>query len=738
MQTIADLDFGLRRRLPELLQTEASECGLACIAMIASFYGHQTDLTELRKRFSISLKGATLEQLVSITDEMGMVSRALRLEIDEFNQLQLPVMLHWDLNHFVVLKALKGNWVYLHDPAVGAIKLTREQVSEHFTGVALELSPGLSFQRKNPPPPIKLTQLVGRIVGLKRGLIQLFILAIALEGLSLVLPMITQWITDEAIVSGDHDLLTLLAIGMVAIGISMATISTVRSWVGLYISTHFNLQWMSNVMGHLLKLPVDYFEKRHLGDIVSRFGSVRAIEHTLTSAAVEALLDGLMAIGTLIMMLLYSPALTIITSIAVLIYALLRWARYSSLKMAQTGVIAKSAKEQTYFLETIRGARSIKLNNKENERRAAWMNLWVSSTNASLTLAKLNLVFGTSWSFLSILERTGVFWVGAKAVMHHDMSLGMLFAFLSYKEQFSGRINMLIDRFVDFKMISVQTERLADIVMTAPEESFTHRKHDLPDDLTLSFDRVSYRYSQEDPYLLNAASLTIKQGECIAIIGPSGCGKTTFLKLMLGILRPQFGQIKLGGKDGVSIKQVGMRQYRNMIATVMQDDQLFAGSLLDNICFLDSKPDESWMQECAKIARIHEEILAMPMGYHTLVGDMGTVLSGGQKQRVLLARALYRKPSILFMDEATSHLDVENEALIGEAIAGLNMTRIMIAHRPQTIAIADRIVRLEKGKFVEEIKGNVSVHTGTNQFKGKILPFPAPYPILNFQEEDKA
>ena len=406
--------------------------------------------------------------------------------------------------------------------------------------------------------------------------------------------------------------------------------------------------------------------------------------------------------------------------------------------MAQTGVIAKSAKEQTYFLETIRGARSIKLNNKENERRAAWMNLWVSSTNANLTLAKLNLVFGTSWSFLSTLERTGVLWIGARAVMHHDMSLGMLFAFLSYKEQFSGRINMLIDRFVDFKMISVQTERLADIVMTAPEESFTHRKHDLPDDLTLSFDRVSYRYSQEDPYLLNAASLSIKQGECIAIVGPSGCGKTTCLKLMLGILRPQFGQIKLGSKDGVSIKQVGMRQYRNMIATVMQDDQLFAGSLLDNICFLDSKPDESWMQECAKIARIHEEILAMPMGYHTLVGDMGTVLSGGQKQRVLLARALYRKPSILFMDEATSHLDIENEALIGEAIAGLNMTRIMIAHRPQTIAIADRIVRLEKGKFVEETKGDVSVYTDTNQSESKVLRFPVTYPPLSLKEEDKA
>lgn len=700
MQT-KQIHFGFGNRLPLVLQTEASECGLACIAMIASCHGHNTDLSELRKRFPISLKGATLEQLISITDQLGLVSRAVRLELEDLGQLQMPAVLHWDLNHFVVLKSVKGKVVYIHDPAIGEIKFSFAQVSEHFTGVALELTPGISFQRKTPPPPVQLGKLVGRIVGLKRGLLQMLMLALALEGLALLLPMITQWITDEAVVSGDSDLLTLLGAGMVAIGVSMAAIGAVRSWIGLYISTNFNIQWMSNVMGHLLKLPVDYFERRHLGDIVSRFGAVHAIEHSLTSAAVDAALDGLLAFGTLAMMLIYSPRLAVITLCAVLLYAGMRWARYSSIKMAQTGVIAKSAKEQTYFLETIRGARSIKLNNRENERRTAWMNLLVDSTNAGLTFAKLNLFFGTSWSFLSTLERAGVLWMGGHLVIQHNISLGMMFAFLGYKEQFLGRINMLIDRFIEFKMLSVQTDRLADIVLSAPEESFAHRKHDIPDDLTLSFDRVSYRYSTEDPFLLNNATLVVKPGECIAIIGPSGCGKTTCMKLMLGILHPRIGKIKLGGIDGVSLWQLGLRNYRSLIATVMQDDQLFAGSLLDNICFLEAKPDEAWMQECAKAAGVHSEILEMPMGYHTLVGDMGTILSGGQKQRVLLARALYRRPKILFLDEATSHLDVENEARIGEAIAALDITRIMIAHRPQTIAIADRVLSLEKGKFVE-------------------------------------
>lgn len=727
MQTIRELHFGLGKRLPLVLQTEASECGLACIAMVAAAFGHLTGLAELRKRFPISLKGATLEQLITIADQMGFVSRAVRLELDELSQLKCPAILHWNLNHFVVLKEVKGKFAHIHDPAVGELKLPLAQVSDCFTGVALELSPGITFQRKRAAQPLRLSHMAGQITGLKRGLLQILLLALALEGLALLMPIITQWITDEAIVRSDNDLLAMLSLGLVALGMSMTIIGAVRSWIGLYISTNFNIQWMGNVMGHLLGLPVDYFERRHLGDIVSRFGAVHAIERSLTGVAVESVLDGFLALGTLLMMLLWSRSLASVTIGAVLLYAIMRFARYNGMKLAQTGVIAKSAKEQSYFLETIRGARSIKLNNRENERSSAWMNLLVDTTNANLTMAKLNLFFGSSWSILSTLERAAVLWLGAHAVIRHDMSLGMLFAFLGYKEQFAARVNLLIDRFIEFKMLGVQTERLADIVLSQPEENFGYRKHDVPQDLTLSFERVDYRYSQEDPLLLNAASLTIKPGECIAIVGPSGCGKTTALKLMLGILTPKSGQIKLGGEQGLSLKQLGMRQYRNLIGTVMQDDQLFAGSLFDNICFLDDKPDEAWMIECAKTAHIHDEILAMPMGYHTLVGDMGTILSGGQKQRVLLARALYRRPKILFLDEATSHLDVENEAVIGRAIAALSITRIMIAHRPQTIAIADRVLSLENGQFIELPRPVADKRPDLAIEDAPLLPFPVLY-----------
>jgi len=693
-----ELQLGFRKRVPLVLQTEGSECGLACLSMIAAFHGHEADLASLRKRFMISLKGVTLERIVAVADQIGLISRPLRIEMQHLPKLQTPALLHWNLNHYVVLKSVRGKHVYINDPGLGELKLTLHQVSEQFTGIALELTPGFNFQRKKPRPPVELHKLIGNITGLKRGLLQTLILALALEILTLAFPLVTQWITDDAIVTNDRELLATLGIGMVALGVSTTAITAARTWIGMYISTNFNLQWMSNVMGHLLRLPVEYFERRHLGDIVSRFEAVRAIEHRLTSAIVDAFLDGLLAIGTLIMMFLYSVKLSSISLLASLLYGLLRWVRYGSLQTASSGSIAKQAKEQTYFLETIRGVRSIKLYGKESQRRSAWLNLWVNSTNATLIIQKLNLLFSTGWSLLSTFERSIVLWAGALAVMDHELTLGMLFAFLTYKEQFSTKTNQLVDRFVDFKMLNVYGERLADIVLTKPEETHAFRRQEFPLELTLKFENISYRYAADENFILEDCDFTVNMGEFVAITGPSGCGKTTCLKLMLGILSPTSGAFKIGG---LTLAQLGLEDYRKIIATVLQDDQLFAGSIYDNICFLDDKPDDSWLLECAEAANIHSEICAMPMGYHTLIGDMGTVLSGGQKQRILLARALYRRPKILFLDEATSHLDIENEEKINRSILALKITRVIIAHRPQTIKSADRVVVLRDGKLVD-------------------------------------
>lgn len=693
-----NIHFKSDQRLPLILQTEGAECGLACIAMIASFYGHHVDIRELRTRFPISLKGASLPHLMEICEKMSLRSRAVRLDIDELGALQLPVILHWNFNHFVVLKSVRQKEVTLLDPAVGELRMSKQTISKHFTGVALEVVPDLAFEQKPPERTVQFDKLVGKVVGLRRSLLQLLSMALLMEALAILTPIVNQWVMDGVIVTGDHQLMTLLGIGLLLLGLTQTAISSARSWIAMYISTKFNMQWITSVMRHLLSLPHSYFESRHIGDIVSRFGTIQTIEQTLTNGTVEAILDGLLAIGTLAMMLIYSPKMSMIALAAAALYGFIKWARFKRTRLAQVGVISSHAKEQTYFLETIRGVRSIKLANREQARRDSWLNLWINATNASLTVQKLNIMFTASWQLLATLERVGTLWIGAIAVLEHQMSIGMLFAYISYKEQFAGRVNTLIDRYVDFKLLSVQLDRLSDIVLTRPEETKNYRDHDLPEDTTLSLEGISFRYGLEEEYILRHADLTIKPGECIAIVGNSGCGKTTAMKMMLGMLSPLTGQVKLGG---LTLQQIGLSQFRDVVATVMQDDCLFAGSLYENISFMAEKPDEAWLYQCAKAAGIHDEIQVMPMGYHTLIGDMGTALSGGQKQRVLLARALYRRPQILFLDEATSHLDLENERRISSAIAELNMTRIMIAHRPQTIAIADRVVTIKNGKFLQ-------------------------------------
>ena len=287
MNIIRELQFNLRKSLPIVNQTEAAECGLACLSMISCYYGFKVNLRELRKEFQISLKGSTLANLTEIARELNLESRALRLDLEEIKLLRTPAILHWNLNHFVVLKSANEKFIFIHDPAVGERKLSIKEVSKHFTGIALELSPTLNFQRKKISQPIQLRQLVGKISGLKRGLLQILGLAIVLEIFSVLSPLITQWITDEAIVSSDRNILSLLCFGMIAIGICSTAITAARSWAGVYLSTNFSMQWMSNIMGHLLRLPVGYFERRHIGDIVSRFGAVESIQHGMTSAVID-------------------------------------------------------------------------------------------------------------------------------------------------------------------------------------------------------------------------------------------------------------------------------------------------------------------------------------------------------------------------------------------------------------------------------------------------------------------
>ena len=701
---------GARRRLPMLLQTEGAECGLACLAMIAARHGFDSDLATLRRRFSVSMKGATMADLVRVAGQLHLNPRAVRAEMEHLPQLELPCILHWDLNHFVVLKEISGGRAVIHDPARGVRRLAMAEVSRHFTGIALELSPEADFRPGVERQTVGLRQLLGRVTGLKRSLAQIFLLAFALEAFMLLSPFYLQWVVDGVLVSDDRDLLITLGIGFGLLVLIQVGAGAIRSWAVLHLSSTLNLQWLSNVFAHLIRLPVTWFDRRNTGDIMSRFGAVQHIQQTMTTSFVEAVLDGLLVVVTLAMMLVYSGSLTAIALASVVAYGLLRRAFFRPLREATEEAIVFDAKRSTHFLESLRGVQSIKLFNRQADRQARFMNLVVDSMNANIATRKLDLMFVVLHKLVFGIERVAVIWVGALLVLDHRFSVGMLFAFLAYKEQFAQRVSALIDKAVEIKMLRLQGERLADIVLAEPEPVVEVAARLGDGTPTLEVVDVGFAYSASEEPVLRKLSLRIDPGDSVAIVGPSGCGKTTLLKCMLGILAPQAGRIRIGGVD---LQQVGLRAWRDMIGTVMQEDQLFAGSIVDNITFFDADADTAWAEQCARVAAIADEIEAMPMGWHTLVGDMGTSLSGGQRQRILLARALYKRPKFLFLDEATSALDVEREREVNAAIRQLDITRVIVAHRPETIASAGRVIVLQDGRVSQDLRSvtNAGNHT---------------------------
>ncbi|MEJ0099114.1 MAG: peptidase domain-containing ABC transporter [Pseudomonadota bacterium] len=681
-----------------ILQSEAAECGLASLAMIGCAQGRHYTLAELRRRFPSSLKGARLHDLMRIAQLLGWRTRALRLDIPDLAKLALPCILHWDLNHFVVLARVHAKGAVVFDPACGERRLDNAEMSRHFTGVALELAPAAGFEARRAPPRISLRQLTGHIAGLWPAAAQLFALSLALQVFVALAPFCMQWVVDQVLVAADKPLLAVVLAGFSLSLLLQTGIGMLRGWAVTQLSARLGLQWTGNVFAHLLRLPLDFFEKRHLGDITSRLGSMQSIQHTLSTSFVEACIDGLMALATLALMLVYSGRLALLTLVAVAAYLAIRLLANRPLRERSERQLVAAARQQGYLLESLRGMQSLKVAGAEGQRRTAFDNLLVETTNQEIRLARFGLGFGAASQLLFGAERLAVIGIGALLVLDNEFSVGMLIAYIAYKDQFAQRMGALIDKGMELRLLRLHAERLADIVLTPAEEQMAHEVA-VPSGSGIEVTGLCFRHDDGEPWLLHDLSFTVQPGESVAIIGPSGCGKTTLVKLLLGLLKPSAGTIRIGGHD---LQRLGPRALRDISGVVMQDDQLFAGSLAENISFFDAAHDAQRVEAAARTAAVHEEIITMPMGYESLVGDMGSALSGGQKQRILLARALYRRPRLLFLDEATSHLDVRAERLVSEAIAGLALTRVIVAHRPETIASCDRVLLLQQGGVARE------------------------------------
>ncbi len=712
---MALLNFAWGRTLPSIMQTEKTECGLACIAMILNFYGHAIDLNTLRTKTSISQHGITLRTLMTLADRVQLSSRPLRLELADLAKLKLPAVLHWDMHHFVVLAAIRNNTFVIHDPASGVKKYTRDALSKHFTGIALELTPTEIFTSKVEERKLSITALWSKTTGLKQSLVQIVILALVMQGFALALPFYSQLVIDDVLVSYDIGLLKILALGFLLITLLNCATDFIRSYVVLHMSNSLGFQLAANVNRHLLALPLEYFSKRHMGDIVARFGSIYKIKDFITSGIIEVFIDGLMVIGTFVLILIYSFKLSLLATGILLINSIAKFALYGPLRRESEELLAASTLESTTFMENIRSIQGIKLFGKEIDRNAVWQNIYADVTNKGINVQKLNIYIRMSRSLIFGVENVLIVFMAGSLVIAGELSIGMMIAFLSYKEQLYKRFFGLIDKYFDFRMLDIHLCRLADIAHCKPEQLSTGPSLlPAPDTSTTFFEvkNLSFRYSDDCPYLFQNLDLRVRANESVAIIGPTGCGKSTLLRVILSLYPPTSGSLNL---YDTPLKQLGLEYYRSNICGVLQDDSLLSGTIFDNISFFDPLPDRALVEFAAKQAAIAEDIARMPMRYETLVGNMGSALSGGQIQRVLLARTFYKQARLIILDEATSHLDLETEAAVNHAIKSMQSARIMVAHRPQSYMLADTIYRLTPAGLVRLDKAamhaNASVGT---------------------------
>lgn len=687
-----NLDIGFLKRVPLVYQTETAECGLACLSMICGYYGNPVDLISLRHRCSLSSRGATLAGIERIAGQLEMVTRALSLELEDLPRLKLPCILHWDFSHFVVLVKARRQRLIIHDPARGRRSIPLNVLAKHFTGVALEVWPGSHFTAKTPSPGLRLRALIRGVKGLVPALIKIGCLSLVIETINLLMPVGTQLVMDQVVPAGDGGLLMLICTGLLVFILLRTAIGLIRAWSSLVMGTLIDVQWKAGLFSHLLTLPITYFERRKLGDIHARFASLDVLRATFTKSVVGAVMDGMMVAGAAAMMVFYGGHLVWVVCGFSLLYVGIRFATYDSYRQLSQDELVRDARANSYFMETLYGIQTIKMQGMAERRRTCWLNLMIDKINTQIKVSKMTLFFDGVNGFINACEQVIILWLGTRLVIDNRMTLGMMVAFGAFRAQFSDRMASLISFVLQLRMLGLHNERIADIALHAPAPTGALLSaHAFSGPVSLTADNIGYRYDSQSPPVFSQVDFRIAPGESVAITGPSGAGKTTLVKVLCGLFPPDTGTIKV---NDIDIYRLGLNHFHQMIACVMQDDKLFSGSLRENICGFGPCEDEAWMIACARAGHVHDTIMAMPMGYDTTIGELGEGLSGGQKQRVFIARALYRKPAILFMDEATSHLDKSSEEAVNQAIKTMRITRVIIAHRESTLRSADRILTL--------------------------------------------
>lgn len=691
-QVFQKLDLSFNNKVPFIHQAESSECGLACLSMICGFYGKNIDMMTLRQKYKISSRGVNLKDITIIAKRLGLTSRALSVDLQSIKSLRLPVIIHWDFNHFVVLVKVTSTKVVIYDPASGPRKMNISELSQHFTGVVLETWPSSEFKEETIQKKLGLRMLINSVHGIKKVLLNVFLFSFIIELIGILIPIGSQLVIDHVIPINDKQLLMLICIGIIFFILFRTFVAILRSWALLVLNTLIEIQWKISLFSHLMQLSLDYFERRKLGDIQSRFLSVDTLRNIFTTNIVGIIIDSIITLGILTVMTIYNVKLTLFVVAFLLVYVSVRLFTYQYYKRLSEDEILRDARVNSHFMESLYGIVTIKMQGIRVKRENYWLNLVIDKVNSSIKLKKMNIFFDSVNTLIISLEQVFFLWLGVIFIIDSKITMGMFFAFGLLRTQLSNRVTSLTDYILELRMLSIHSERVSDIALNEVYHDETDSfRYENKQSVSLEVKKLIYSYDGQSRPIFDGLDINIRSGESVAIVGSSGVGKTTLLKILSGLIKQDSGEILI---DNINIKQLGLNNYQKIISCVMQEDKLFSGSLEENICGFSDNIDRNWMIECANNADIHHIIMAMPMQYETLIGELGEGLSGGQKQRLFIARALYRKPSILFMDEATSHLDNQSEEKINLAIKKLSITRIIVAHRESTILSADRVIHL--------------------------------------------
>ncbi|WP_208296729.1 peptidase domain-containing ABC transporter [Massilia sp. CCM 8734] len=678
-------------------QTESAECGLVCLAIVAASHGSKTDIAVLRRKYQLSTRGLTLKQIKEIAVDMGMAGRAIRCEIEELAALKTPAILHWGFQHFVVLTAVKGSKFKIHDPAIGERTLGLKEMSAKFTGIALELTPTTAFVKRREASPLSMSSWFRIGPAMYGALAQILLLSVFMQVYVIAVPFYMQLAVDQAALKGDSDILKALALGFGLFCVFNAGASFLRGIVTVKLTALLNWDMTLRLYTHMLRLPLPWFQRRKLADILSRFDAIGPVRDLLSGALVATLVDGLLAIATLVMMIVIAPSLALLVVGGFVAYVLVRLCALPvNMRLGMDSITARIS-ENGKRIESIRAIQTVKVMGAESSVEGDWANRFASVVRADQKVACANLAFSSIQGLADAMVRVVLIYLGAGAIIDGNMSVGMFYAFLTYQTQFSGKAGALFEQIINWRMTDMYSHRLADIVLT-PKESGIDQSIHMPEKIVgrIECANIAFAYSAQEQAIFRGISFKIEPGEFVAIVGPSGAGKSTLLKVMCGLYPASQGEIRI---DGRPLSDWGPKLFRQSLGAVMQDDELLHGTVAENVAFFDDHIDMDHMWECLRQAALSKDIMGMAQRAETMIGDMGTSLSGGQKQRLLLARALYRRPQILILDEATSHLDLARESEINTVLRGLPITRVIVAHRSETIAAADRVICLDNGKI---------------------------------------